>query len=138
MANSPPNGMPQCCPNIFYDDVERAVGFLKEAFGFGERFIDRTGGKVEHAQLSYGSAVFMLGSTKAPHALRPCRSPKEAGSLNAGVYLFVEDVDAHCARAKKAGAEVLLEPKDMHWGDRVYCAVDPEGQFWAFATNIGR
>jgi uncharacterized glyoxalase superfamily protein PhnB len=134
MVKNPPEGMPQCLPNLFYDDLEKAVTFLKAAFGFGERFLDRNDGKLEHAQLTYGSAVFMLGPTQSPRALIRCRAPREAGSLNAGVYLYVDDVDAHCRRAREAGAQVLLPPTDMHWGDRLYCAVDPEGQFWAFAT----
>jgi len=67
--------------------------------------------------------------------LRPGRSPKDAGSLNASVYMYVTDADAHCKRARGAGAEILAEPTDTFWGDRIYCAVDPEGQFWCFATH---
>jgi uncharacterized glyoxalase superfamily protein PhnB len=135
MVKNPPEGMPQCCPNLFYDDVARAAAFLVEAFGFRERFMARSGAEIEHAQLAYGGAVVMLGPTGSPRAHKRCRSPKETGSLHAGVYLFVDDVDAHCRRARAAGAEVLFEPADMHWGDRVYCAADPEGQFWCFATH---
>jgi uncharacterized glyoxalase superfamily protein PhnB len=52
------------------------------------------------------------------------------------VYVFVDDVDAHCARARAAGAKVLLEPADQPWADRMYCATDPEGQFWMFAKHL--
>jgi uncharacterized glyoxalase superfamily protein PhnB len=127
--------MPQCCPNIFYDDVAAAARFLCDAFGFEQRFMHPgPDGKTEHAQLAFGSAVVMLGGTENPRALRPVKSPKKAGVLTGAVYVFVEDVDAHCASARRAGAEVLLEPADMFWGDRIYCAIDPEGQFWTFAT----
>jgi uncharacterized glyoxalase superfamily protein PhnB len=137
MVQNPPEGMPECCPNLFYDDVARAVAFLTKAFGFTERFIDREAdGRIHHAQLQHGRAVVMLGQAKDPRAIRPCKSPKEAGSLNAGVYLFVEDVDRHHARAEQAGAEIIFKLSDMHWGDRLYCAVDPEGQFWTFATHV--
>jgi uncharacterized glyoxalase superfamily protein PhnB len=131
--------MPDCCPTLFYDDLGRAMAFLEEAFGFTMRFSDRdpATGRVQHAQLGYRGAVVMLGPTKDPRALRPCRSPKEAGSLHAGVYLFVEDVDRHFERARASGAEIALSPADMHWGDRIYCALDPEGQFWTFATRRG-
>jgi PhnB protein len=135
MVKNPPEGMPQCCPVVLYDDVAQAVAFLTRAFGFGERFVDRNHGKVEHAQLASGSAVVMLGWAGAPHALRPCATPKRSGTQNANVYMFVDDVDAHCARARAAGATIVLEPCDMHWGDRIYCAEDPEGQFWTFATH---
>lgn len=136
-VQNPPAGMPQCCPNVFYDDVARAVKFLCEAFGFEKRFTHGApGGKIEHAQLAIGSAVVMLGSTDNPRAVLPVKSPKQAGFVTGAVYVFVDDVDAHCTRARTAGAEVLLGPADMFWGDRIYCAVDPEGQFWTFATHV--
>lgn len=135
-SKNPREGMPQCCPNVFYDDVEKAMKFLCDAFGFAKRFAaPGEDGKIEHAQLTYGSGLVMLGGTGNPRALRPVASPKKLGALTGAVYLFVDDVDAHCARAKKAGAEILLEPCDMFWGDRIYCAADPEGQFWTFATH---
>jgi len=136
MVKNPPEGMSQCCPCLFYDDVEGAARLLREAFGFTERFADRDpSGKLEHAQLAYRSAVVMLGPARSPRALRPCAPAKELEALHAGVYLFVDDVDAHHDRARSAGAEILLAPADMHWGDRIYCAMDPEGQFWTFATH---
>jgi uncharacterized glyoxalase superfamily protein PhnB len=138
MASNPPEGMPQCCPCLFYDDVEAAARFLARAFGFAERFIGRdAAGRVEHAQLAYGAAVVMLGSARTPRALRPCAPAKELPALHAGVYLFVDDVDAHHDRARAAGADIALAPADMHWGDRIYCAVDLEGQFWTFAARRG-
>ena len=133
---NPPAGMPQCCPNIFYDDVGAAVRFLCEAFGFEKRFAHGPGGKIEFAQLGYHSAVVMLGGTGNPRALRPSKSPKSAGLVTGAIYLFVDDVDAHCARARESGAQILLEPCDMFWGDRIYCAVDPEDQLWTFATHV--
>jgi uncharacterized glyoxalase superfamily protein PhnB len=127
---------PQCCPSLFYDDVARAVRFLVEAFGLEERFVDRSpSGKIEHAQLGYGSGVVMLGATGSYAGYRPRKSPEALGGLNAGVYLFVDDVDAHARRAAQAGAKILMQPTDMHWGDRLYCAEDEEGQFWMFARQ---
>jgi uncharacterized glyoxalase superfamily protein PhnB len=136
MVKNPPEGMSQCCPVLFYDDVPGAIAFLQEAFGLSERFVGRSKeGAVEHAQLSYRGAVVMLGPTRSPHALRPCATPKETGRVQGCVYLFVDDVDEHVERSRRAGAEILTEPTDMHYGDRVYCALDREGHFWAFATH---
>jgi uncharacterized glyoxalase superfamily protein PhnB len=136
MVQNPPAGQPQCCPCLFYDDVAAAARFLQEAFGFRERFVARDPtGRVEHAQLGYGSAVVMLGAARSPRALHPCAPAGELPALHAGVYLYVDDVAAHHERARTAGARVLLAPADMHWGDRIYCALDPEGQFWTFAVH---
>jgi uncharacterized glyoxalase superfamily protein PhnB len=137
MVQNPPAGMPACCPCLFYDDVAGAVDFLGGAFGFAKRFAHPgPDGKIAHAQLTLGSALVMLAPTNAPGALRPSRSPRDAGGLHASVYLFVDDVDAHFRRAREHGAEILSEPADMFWGDRIYCALDPEGQFWCFATHV--
>ena len=139
MHNYPADRPAACCPYLFYDDVGRAIRFLSEAFGMEERLADRDeGGKVNHAQVAYGPSVIMLGETGAHAGYRARKSPAETGSLNAGVYLFVEDVDAHAQRARTAGAKILMEPTDMHWGDRLYCAEDPEGQFWMFAMSPKR
>ena len=50
--------------------------------------------------------------------------------------MYVEDVDAHCARAREAGAEIAEEPNDQPYGDRRYAAEDPEGHLWYFATPL--
>ncbi len=43
------------------------------------------------------------------------------------IVCYVDDVDAHYAQAKAAGARVLSEPEDQFYGDRTYRAEDPEG-----------
>jgi uncharacterized glyoxalase superfamily protein PhnB len=139
MPNHPSDRPSACCPYLFYDDVSRAIHFLTATFGLAERFVDRDDhGKVHHAQLAYGAAVVMLGQTGVHAGYRARKRPVSTGSLNAGVYLFVDDVDAHVQRARAAGAKILMEPTDMHWGDRLYCAEDHEGQFWMFATPLPR
>jgi uncharacterized glyoxalase superfamily protein PhnB len=52
------------------------------------------------------------------------------------VYVYVDDVDAHFARAKAAGASILEEPTDQFYGDRRYIARDLEGHEWTFATHV--
>jgi PhnB protein len=134
MPDHPADRPSTCCPYLFYDDLASAIRFLSEAFGLVERFVDRDeAGNAHHAQLAYGSALIMLGVTGAHAGYRARKSPVAAGSLNAGVYLFVDDLDGHAQRAREAGATILMEPAEMHWGDRLYCAEDLEGQFWMFA-----
>jgi len=52
------------------------------------------------------------------------------------VHVYVEDVDAHYTRAKKAGATIVSEPKDQEYGDRRYDAKDVEGHLWSFAQHV--
>jgi uncharacterized glyoxalase superfamily protein PhnB len=57
--------------------------------------------------------------------------------VHAGVYVYVDDVDARCRRARAAGARIESEPEDKPWGDRMYTARDREGNQWYFATRRG-
>jgi uncharacterized glyoxalase superfamily protein PhnB len=46
-------------------------------------------------------------------------------------WIFVDDLDAHLARAEAAGA-TIVEPIHQH-GYRAYTAADLEGHHWTFA-----
>jgi uncharacterized glyoxalase superfamily protein PhnB len=54
-----------------------------------------------------------------------------------GIHVSVEDVDAHYARAREAGATILSELEDNEGiGQRQYRAEDIEGHRWMFATSL--
>ena len=48
--------------------------------------------------------------------------------------MWVDDADAHYARAKAAGAEILLDIEDQHYGGRGYTCLDLDGNVWSFGT----
>ena len=132
---------PSIAPYLFYDDVGGAARFLEEAFGFTRIFESSMGGGegdggLQHAQLAFGNCKVMIGKTG--QGLRMVKRASAMDALHAGVYVYVPDVDGHCERARKAGATILLEPGDQPWGDRMYCAIDPEGQFWMFARTLAK
>lgn len=53
-----------------------------------------------------------------------------------GLYVHVEDVDAHCARSRAAGAEIVDEPADQEYGERRCHCRDPGGYSWYFAQPL--
>jgi uncharacterized glyoxalase superfamily protein PhnB len=119
-------------PYLLYEDAGAAIEWLSNAFGFREQErIAGPTGAVAHAELDVGdgSRVF-LGGPGGDY-----RNPKAAGRTSL-VYVYVDDVDAHCARAREAGAEIVEEPNDQPYGDRRYAAEDPEGHLWYFATPL--
>jgi uncharacterized glyoxalase superfamily protein PhnB len=118
-------------PYLLYEDVAAALDWLTEAFGFEEvlRF-QGEGGGVNHAELRHGGESIYLGNPGGDYA-----GPKRLGTRTALVHVYVDDVDAHCERARAAGAEILREPEDQPYGDRRYDALDLEGQLWSFATR---
>jgi uncharacterized glyoxalase superfamily protein PhnB len=118
---------PTLYPSMRYRDAPAAIEFLKRAFGFEEQVVYRNDdGTIAHAQLTYGPSILMLGSDREdPYG-------KRAGQ--GWLYVAVEDPDAHCRRARAAGAEVLTELHDTDYGSRDYAARDPEGNVWSFGT----
>ena len=64
------------------------------------------------------------------------KNPKELKGVTQFLYVYVDKVDQHFARTKKAGAKILKKPQDQFYGDRSYAAEDPEGHQWYFATHV--
>jgi len=119
-------------PYLLYEDVAAALDFLAKAFGF-EEVLRYTGeeGYVNHAEMRLGDAAIYLGDPGEQY-----RNPKRLGHETVGIYVLVDDVDAHYERAKAAGAEILQAPADQEYGDRRYDAVDHEGHRWYFAQPM--
>jgi PhnB protein len=126
--------MQRIVPMLVYADAPAAIEFLCKAFGFEERFrMDMPDGSVGHAELGLGDEVVMLASEwPAGGVLSPLRLP----ALHAQVYVRVDDVDAHFARARAEGATIATEPADQEHGERSYRAIDPEGHRWIFGTPL--
>lgn len=124
---------PTLIPSLVYDDAPAAIDWLVNAFGFERNMVvpgpDNT---IAHAQLTLGSAMIMLGSA-ATSSLR-VKSPRTLGGVSGAIYVVIDKVDAHCARARAAGATIIREPTDEDYGGRDYACRDPEGHLWSFGT----
>lgn len=117
-------------PSLRYRDARAAIDFLESAFGFERAaVIENDDGTIAHAELRFGAAMVMLGS-ETEDAVG--RWGEHAGE--GWVYVTVEAPDAHCERARDAGAEIVMELSDMDYGSRDYAARDPEGNLWNFGT----
>ena len=132
MAKGAPAGYPRINPYLYYEDVAGALEWLQKAFGFTEKVrMDMPDGSIAHAEIELDGGVIMLGRPSDDY-----RNPKNAGAVTQSLYVYVEDVDAHFAQAKAAGAEIISEPADQFYGDRNYNVADPEGHQWSFGTNV--
>lgn len=119
-------------PYLLYEDGLAAIEFLTNAFGFREERRMTGGASGLHAELEVapGGSWIHLGQPPAGF-----RNPAEVGRASL-VYVLVEDVDGHYARAKAAGAEVIEEPNDLPFGHRRNGCADPQGHEWYFAQPI--
>lgn len=120
-------------PTVFpwrtYDDAPAAIAFLETAFG-AERhaYHEADDGSVRHAELRFGEGIVMVGSSRPD-----LPASRGTGERSTGIYIAVEDVDAHYAQAQAAGAEIVSELRDLGHS-REYGARDPEGNGWYFGT----
>ncbi len=135
MAENPPRGAQRVTPYLAYADAPAALDFLCRAFGFEEHSRHpMPDGRIGHAELGYaGQSVVWLASVYEELGFQ---SPRELSGVHGQVHCYVDDVDAHCARAREAGATVVAEPEDTPYGDRSYRAVDPEGHRWIFSSHV--
>ena len=131
MADWRPNLISALC----YKDAKAAIKWLEAAFGF-ELFmlIEDEAGNLGHSEMRFGNAAIMVGNEwSSDHA-----SPANLGGKNTQtVHIHLEtDIDAHCERARKAGAEILMEPESQFYGDRTYRCRDPEGHIWTIGQTV--
>jgi uncharacterized glyoxalase superfamily protein PhnB len=114
-----------------YNDARAAIAYLTGTLGFVEQhvFCAADDSTVEHAELSFGDGVVMVGTR------RGTSDPFDTG--RAVVYCALdsaEAVDAHHDRAVAAGAEVVQELVDQPYGSREYAVRDPEGNMWSIGS----
>ena len=137
--------MPGVTPMISYEDGVAALEWLARAFGFRERArMLGQDGRLAHGELEAGDGLIML-ATPTPdyegpkHHRQHCETARQWSRVPYvidGVLVEVDDVDAHCAHARAAGAMILSEPEDSEHG-RLYRAEDLEGHRWMFLQSGG-
>lgn len=118
-------------PILVYEDVAKAVDWLRDTFGFRERLrVEGRGGVVYHAQLAIAEGAIMLGRQGGEF-----QSPR-GDTVSQYVTVHVADVDAHFERARECRAHIVNEPRDMPFGERQYTVTDPWGHRWTFSQSI--
>jgi uncharacterized glyoxalase superfamily protein PhnB len=136
MADMPTTQSPILYPTMTYRDAAKMIDWLENAFGFRKHVAySSEDGKVIHAELAFGDNLLMLGTAKPDTAFgKLVKSPQDIGGTTQAVYIAVPDADALFAKAKAAGAEIVMELTDQPYGSRDFICKDPEGQVWCFGT----
>ncbi|MGH7288290.1 MAG: VOC family protein [Myxococcota bacterium] len=133
---TPPAGWPRISSVLFYEDAGAAIEWLEKAFGFTTRLkVEDGAGGIVHSELELGDGVVMVASAREAR-----RSPRSLGGANTqALFVYVDDVDAHFARARAGGAQVVSEPSNRdydEWEDRTYETLDCEGHRWWFGQRV--
>ena len=128
-------------PCLRYRDAPAAIDWLCRVFGF-ERHLVVPGeaGAILHAELKIdtgaGIGMLMLGSAGRGGAYGEVMVQPEdiRGRQTQTVYLIVPDADAVHARARAAGAAMLIELNDEPHGGRGFTCRDLEDHVWSVGT----
>ena len=141
-SKATPPGWPRISSALIYQDPVRAIDWLCEAFGFEVRLkVAGDDGTIVHSELTFGDGVVMVAGERSD-AGTLSRSPKSLGGADTqGLFVYVDDIEAHHARATAAGARVTraLNTSDYgadYWSDRGYGCADIEGHIWYFAQRL--
>ena len=121
MAEVPRTAGPTMAPYFGYRDAAAALQWLAAAFGF-----EKT------QEFSAPDGTVMIGTGQPPangEVEIEVTSP-----TGHGIYVVVDDVDAHHEHAKASGARIVYAPEDTEFGTRRYRVLDPEGYEWSFGT----
>ncbi len=137
-----PAGWPRISTALYYEDPAMAIDWLCEAFGFEVQLkVEGEGGRIEHSELVFGGGLVMVGGEKVekfPYG----KPPALVGGANTqNMMVYVDAVQAHCERARAAGAVIVQEPEihdygDDFWADRGYECRDIGGHHWWFHERL--
>ncbi len=114
-------------PEIVYEDVEAAVAWLCEAFGFAVRW--QAGD--HRAQLWVGEGAVVVRD-RPPDVDEGEPVPGACSAL----LVRVEDAEATLTRALAHGAKLVRELRDHPYGERQCTVADIGGHRWSFTQSI--
>lgn len=122
-------------PYLSVTDATRAVSFFSRVFDTEPYvLLSMPDDRVMHCEFRCGDARFFLSEELPEHGGTP--SPASAGATTVAIHLYVDDCDAMVGRMKDCGAEVLMEPADVFWGERFARVRDPFGHEWGITTVL--
>jgi uncharacterized glyoxalase superfamily protein PhnB len=139
----PPSPWPRISTALYYRNASQAIDWLCRAFGFEVHLkIDGPDGTIAHSELTYGGGLIMVSEASKREKFPSRRSPREVDGINTqNMMVFVDDADAHCAKARAAGAVITMEPSVTdhgpdYWSDKTYECADLEGHHWWFCERL--
>lgn len=136
MQDSDKSSRPKLLPIIRYRDPEASIEWLCTALGFQKhRVVSSADGEISYAHLSFGGSLIMVTPVRDTAFDDLIKQPDDIDRAQTqSCYFVVRDVRGHHAKAKAAGAEIVLDIKVYEHGGSRYSCRDLEGHIWNFGT----
>jgi len=107
-------------PILTTGDMGRALGFYRDLLGFQVSYQFPPEGEPGYVALDLGQSHLGIGAGTDEAGPAP-----DDGRFT--LWVYADDCDAAVARLRTAGVQVLAEPADQPWGERVARVLDPDG-----------
>jgi uncharacterized glyoxalase superfamily protein PhnB len=114
-------------PHVTYQSLPQALAWLTRVFGFVEHY--HYGDPMSGVQVFAGKACIMLKDARGQKA------PSQLGFGTQSLTVFIEDVEAHYARAQAEGAKIVEELHETVYGELQYGVLDLDGHPWLFSRH---
>jgi catechol 2,3-dioxygenase-like lactoylglutathione lyase family enzyme len=118
--------------SLFVEDLPAAKTFYQEVFEVPVAFEDETSVCVKFDRLF----VNLLATSVAREQVEPARVAAPETGSRFQLSIWVDDVDAVCARLEQRGVKLANGPADRSWGMRSAAFVDPAGHSWEIAQEL--
>ena len=122
-------------PYLSVTNAAEAVTFYSQVFETEPYLtLNMPDGRVMHCEFRFGNTRLFLSDELPEHGGTP--APRSVGATTVAIHLYVVDCDALVERMRSLGAEILMEPTDVFWGERFARVRDPFGHEWGMATQL--
>jgi lactoylglutathione lyase len=120
--------------NLYTSDIEAALHFYRDLFGFAETFRTPAEGTPEHVELSLNGFTVGLGTVEAArrvHGVEP-----EPGSPAMVLVLWTDDIEKSFADLASAGVPVVQAPHNTGNNNRNALLRDPDGNLVEIVAKL--
>jgi lactoylglutathione lyase len=111
-------------PIVHTDDLPRLIAFYEGVMRLPITYRYPTTGEAEFVVVAVGDAALGLGTYGGVERLA---GPQRRGGRPFEMCFYSDDLEEDVERLREASAEIVCEPDDMPWGERMAYAADPDG-----------
>jgi lactoylglutathione lyase len=111
-----------CFAILQVSDLRRSLGFYRDLLRFELTYAFPSEDEAEFVALAVDGGALGLGRAEGP-----------VETASTSIWLYTDDVDGAVAELRAAGVDVVAEPADQPWGERLASVADPDG----YVVHIG-